>query len=285
MGGRAIVGGDRCCMALCGCIRGSAGMIDPKKCLLYAAPELRKFKLDLFTRVGRQMAGMTRDHRDLAKLPADITPIVGCTPVLRQYVVEWQRTGRQFIYWDRGYARRVFATWLPRGANGGYYRWHINAHQMQRIRNVPGDRWKALQIDVAPWRKRGRKIVIASTLSDYWHLHGCVNWVEETAAYLRTITDRPVIIRDKESKLPLDQELADAHCLVAHGSIAAIESVIMGCPVFVHPSCAAALVGKTDFADIENPIYPERRPWLNSLAYCQFNEAELVDGTLWRLME
>ncbi len=262
-------------------------MIDPKKCILYCPPELKKFKLNLFTRVGQQMAGMTKDEADLARLPADMTPIVGCTPRLKPLIDEWRATGRQFIYWDRGYFRRVFATWLPRGENGGFYRWHLNAFQMQHIRNVPDDRWKAANTPLDPWRKDGRKrkIVIASTLSDYWSLHGCLNWVEETAAYLRSITDRPVIIRDKNSTIPLRDELATAYCLVAHGSIAAIEAVIMGCPVFVHPSCAASLVGLTDFSKIENPIYPDREPWLHSLAYCQFNEKELVDGTLCRLIE
>lgn len=66
--------------------------------------------------------------------------------------------------------------------------------------------------------------------------------------------------------------------------MAAVESVMMGCPVFVHPDSAASLVGMTDINHIERPLYPERRPWLNSLAYSQFNEAELCDGTLWRLI-
>jgi hypothetical protein len=35
---------------------------------------------------------------------------------------------------------------------------------------------------------------------------------------------------------------------------------------------------------LEAPAYPDRQPWLNSLAYSQFDERELVDGTLWRLM-
>ena len=43
-------------------------------------------------------------------------------------------------------------------------------------------------------------------------------------------------------------------------------------------------MGQTDFSKIESPVYPERQAWLNSLAYCQFNERELVDGTLWKLL-
>jgi hypothetical protein len=64
-----------------------------------------------------------------------------------------------------------------------------------------------------------------------------------------------------------------------------VEAVVMGCPVFVDPISAAALVGKTDFSEVESPVYPDRERWLHSLAYNQFNETELVDGTLWKLLQ
>jgi hypothetical protein len=173
------------------------------------------------------------------------------------------------------------------GIPGGFYRWHVNAPQMREIYPVPADRWNALQLgqEVKPWRKSGRHIVLADTLPDYWNLFSDPGWTARTLAQLKQYTDREIIVRDKESKVPLFEHLKDAHCLVAHGSIAAVEAVVMGCPVFVDPISAAALVGKTDFSQIESPAYPERDQWLHSLAYCQFNEAELVDGTLWRLIQ
>ena len=71
---------------------------------------------------------------------------------------------------------------------------------------------------------------------------------------------------------------------LGHGSNAAVESVILGTPVFVDRASAAALVGLTDLKQIENPVYPDRQQWLNNLAYNQWNEQELVDGTLWRML-
>jgi len=82
----------------------------------------------------------------------------------------------------------------------------------------------------------------------------------------------------------LHDDLRGAHALVTHGSNAAVEAVFMGCPVFVDPCSAAALVGKTNLDEIEEPIYPDRTAWLHSLSYSQFSEKELVDGTLWRLI-
>lgn len=263
--------------------------IDPDRVALFIPPGLKNFKLKLFERIGEKVGRVIRHDYDLLdKIPADVIPIIGCSPPLRPFIRHCRSVGRPFIYWDRGYLRRVFATWLPRGDSGGYYRWHINSFQMSRILQVPDDRWRTLNLagQVRPWNKKGTKIVIADTLPDYWNLRGLPeDWSYRIAAKLRKRTARPITVRHKESQIPLQEELKDAHCLVAHGSIAAVESVVFGCPVFVDQESAAALVGKVGFDDIENPIYPDRTQWLNSLAYCQFNEDELVDGTLWRLLQ
>lgn len=266
-------------------------MIDPAKVCLWVPDGLKKFKLDLFNAIAAKIkaAGgrVCRNDPDyLAALPDDVWPIVGCHPPLKSMVQGWQERGRNFIVWDRGYALRIFSTWLPRPKTGnGYYRWTVNAYQMKAIRKVPDDRWKALGISARPWSKGGRHIVVCMPTQPYTALHGTERWTDKTVEALNKLTDRLIIIRSKESKTPLEQDLKGAHCLVTHGSNAANEAVILGCPVFVHPSCAAALVGRTELKDIESPIYPDRQPWLNSLAYSQFDEAELVNGVLWRLIE
>jgi hypothetical protein len=274
-------------------------MISPASVCLFVPAELKKFKLDLFNRIGRKIeqAGgrvIRGDYAALDALPDAILPIVGCSPQLKPLIDRWRARGRGRIQWDRGYARRIFATHLPRGADGGYYRWHLNAFQMQRIRDVHADRWLALlpgnrtdprKLEVLPWSKGGSHIVIAQPTPTYAKSHGIEDWTEKTLDALALLTDRQLVVRGKESKRPLQADLKGAHCLVAHGSITAVEAVICGCPVFVHPDSAAALVGLTDLKRIEAPIYPERERWLWSLAYCQFNEAELVDGTLWRLLD
>lgn len=262
--------------------------VDPAKVALFIPPNLQKFKLRLFERIGAQIGKVIRDDFTLlAKVPDDIIPITGCSPQLAPYYKDWIARKRTFIYWDRGYLRRVFATWLPRGADGGYYRWHINKFQMTEVRDVPDDRWRALAIqkEVRPWKKGGRRIVIADTLPDYWNVRGLpVDWSQQMAAYLKARTDRPIYVRPKENTYALQDELRDAHCLVAHGSIAAVESVVMGCPVFVDQESAAAPMGRVGFDDIENPVYPDRHQWLCSLAYHQWNEQELCDGTLFKML-
>lgn len=266
--------------------------IDPAKVAFFVPSELKAFKLRLFNRIGEKIEKsggrvVRNDHYDLDKLPSDIIPIVGCSPQLRSLISKWRASGRNWIYWDRSYARRVFATDLPVGENGGYYRWHINSYQAQSIRDVPDDRWKALKTPLWPWSKTGRHIVVAEPPPTYEKFHGIEGWTERTIATLKMKTDRKIVRRNKEMQRfgrKLHEDLKGAHCLVAHGSNAAVESVIMGCPVLVHPDSAASLVGKTDLSEIEAPVYPDRMPWCHSLAYSQFNESEIVDGTLWKLI-
>ena len=264
-------------------------LIHPSKAALYIPPGLKKFKLDLFERIGRHIAQkggkvVRDDERRLLDLSDDMVPIVGCTPVLRPLIDGWLERKRTFVYWDRGYARRVFATWLPRGDHGGYYRWHVNAFQMQELRDVSNDRWNALKTEALPWQKGGKHIVIAAPTFAYSQFHKTERWTDEIVDALARVTDRPLIIRGKESKRPLYEDLKGAHALVSHGSNAANEAAIFGYPVFVDKSCAAALVGKTDVTQIETPAYPDRQPWFNSLAYSQYGEHELVNGTLWKLL-
>lgn len=263
-------------------------MIDPSTVCFYHPPEINKGpKAELFKRISKKIVELggttTQVSRDLEMLPLETIPVVGCSPQLTDMIAGWRLTERQWIYWDRGYWLRVYATWLPRGPNGGMYRWHVGSFQQQHmILDASPDRYNARPAPVREWQRGGSHIVIARPSATYCRFHRCENWLNETVYKLSLVTGRQLIIRDKESRRPLQDDIKGAHCLVTHGSNTAIEAVILGCPVFVDPISAAYLVGKTNIDEIEEPIYPDRTQWLYNLANSQFDETELVDGTLWR---
>lgn len=270
-------------------------MIDPAKVAFWKSDDLSKTKSELFDRIGARVtaAGGKMVRGNVAQLAeyADqgLIPIAGCEPKLTQLIADWRAKDIPFAYWDRGYFLRIYACAdFNRARSGtGFYRWHIGSYQCQRILDVPDDRWKALRLPVAEWQKGGRHIVIAAPSRTYARFHRIESWIADTIDALARVTDRQLVIRDKEHvrNRPLQSDLKGAHCLVTHGSIAAVEAVVLGYPVFVDQSSAAALVGRTDLKQVEKPRYPDRQPWLNSLAYSQWEENELINGVLWSMLQ
>jgi hypothetical protein len=80
-------------------------VIDPKKTCLYIPDGLSRFKANLFDRIGSKLGKIVRGKVDeLAALPDDVLPVVGCSPELTGLIRKWRETNRTFCYWDRGYA-------------------------------------------------------------------------------------------------------------------------------------------------------------------------------------
>lgn len=213
-------------------------------------------------------------------MPDELIPIVGCTLGIRGVIRDWLRTGRNFVYWDRGYVGRGGTAWLP--THGWpHYRWQLNGYQMTAIDpQASSARWGLLRQGVHPWRKQGGHIVVAAPSEAYAAFHEIEGWTQRMVEAAQA-TGRKVVVRQKKSRVPLHRDLANAHCLVTHGSVAAVEAVIMGCPVFVDATSAAAPVGRTDL-DFENPVMPDRAAWLHSLANAQFSLPEILRGECWK---
>lgn len=257
-----------------------------KRIRVYRPSWFEGAKRNIVTLMGQCAGGVIDTPDALAKLSDDEIPVVCCTAELGQLVREWKVRGRQFMYWDRGYVRRLGGLFHPIDKTDGYYRLHLNAFQMNQIHNVSSARWDALNLRLSPWRDAGRKIIVATTNSQYWTFH-CVPggeqaWLEQTMEVLRRSTRLPIVIRYKTDRILLSHVLENAHCLVTHGSNAAIEAVILGCPVIVDPISAAALVGLTDPAQVANVIRPDRDAWCHSLAHSQFTRREMTDGSAFR---
>lgn len=168
------------------------------------------------------------------------------------------------------------------------YRITRNAFEAGPIRDCPTDRLEGLGIDLQPWKSGGRYILVCPPTDYFMQAHDAHSWLDDTLAALKAHTDREIIVRLKpqpgEAVTPLAEAMAGAHALVTHSSNVAVEAVVAGTPVFVSPTSAAAPMGLTNLAQIEEPVRPNRMPWLAHLTYSQFSFEEVKYGTAWRLL-
>jgi len=199
--------------------------------------------------------------------------------------------GRRFLYMDSGYIGNRRNPINPHG----FKIWHRlvpNNLQHDAVVPRPDDRWRRLQHPILPLRHRGSKILLAVPDEKPCKFYGVDldTWTSNTVNLIKQYTDRPIEIRDRNpnrrQRLVNDMETAlqdDVWALVTFNSIAATEAVLAGVPAFaLAPSNAARPVANTDLSQLETPWFPddaERQLWANHLAYGQFNNKELADGT------
>jgi hypothetical protein len=194
-----------------------------------------------------------------------------------------QEAGLDWYYGDHGYFRRAFS--------GGsfsktYYRCTRNAYQHDGRGAASADRFNALSIEIKPWRKSGRNILVCPPDHNFAMLHGFdeVAWLKNTLLTIAKHSSRPVTVRTRStsSNKPLAADLSNAWAVVTYASNAAVEAVIAGVPVFCLAECAARRMGLTDLAELERPVYPDREQWAYNLAANQWTLAEMAAGELWR---
>lgn len=206
----------------------------------------------------------------------------------RKHMDACREAGRDFYYIDTGY--------FGNGRKKTYHR--ITKNDMQYlgpVKHMPRDRLSATGWSARKFRP-GRNILLAPPSQKLLMCYGIdlSDWIDQTLYQLKLFTDREIVVRNKQSRSVRQSsdtmEMAlerDIHCLVTFSSIAAVEAIMFGKPAIVLGPSAAAPVCSTEIKDIENPFIPtldEVEEWAANLAYHQFTELEMRDGTAWRLL-
>ena len=182
-----------------------------------------------------------------------------------------------YYYVDHGY--------MNRGHFNGHYRITKNALQSTQVLECPPDRFEQLNIKVQEW-KRGDKILViplSIPLATFLGIDAQV-WLDYTIGRIKRTTDREIVVKGKDGS-PLLPYLDNCHALVTHSSNAAVDGVIAGVPAFSTYVSGVSPVALSDLSKIEDPIYPDRRQWLYSLAYQQFTLEEFSNGTAWSIVK
>ena len=225
-----------------------------------------------------------------SKTESTPTPIVLRGITKRKQMDACRATGKDFYYIDTGY--------FGNGKKKLYHR--ITKNDVQNFGPVidrPSDRFARTGIQLKKIRADGSKILLAPPSQKLLNLYDIdlETWLEQTLSEIGAHTDREVVIRRKQGRsvrvnddtieMALDQ---DIYCLITYSSIAAGEAILHGKPAITLGPNAAAAVCSTAIAEIESirrPSMDEVEAWARHMAYCQFTEAEMRDGTAWRILQ
>ena len=223
-----------------------------------------------------------------AKEEFTATPVVLRGITRKNQMLACREAGRTFYYIDTGY----FGNYKRKT----YHR--ITRNDVQYFGDIidrPGDRFVATGIQLKKF-KPGSSILLAPPSQKLLNLYNIVleDWLEQTQAEIKQHTDRPIVVRTKQGRSIRvnndTMEMAlnrDVHCLVTFSSIAATEALLLGKPAITLGPNAAAPLCRHQISDIENlhiPTMEEVDAWARHLAYCQFTEPEMRNGTAWQIL-
>jgi hypothetical protein len=216
------------------------------------------------------------------------TPVVLRGITKRKQMEACRAAGRDFYYIDTGY--------FGNGKKKLYHR--ITRNDVQWFGSIidrPSDRLERTRVRPRKMRP-GSDILIAPPSQKLLNNYDIVleDWLANVQEEIRQYTDRPIVIRTKQGRstrvnddtmeMALDR---DVHCLVTFSSIAAGEALLYGKPAITLGPNAAGPLCSHSISEIENlrvPSLDEVDTWARHIAYCQFTEAEMRDGTAWRIL-
>lgn len=232
--------------------------------------------------------GVFAGSKKLNKLDTK-TPVVVRGIAKKKVMHKALEDGRDFYYIDTGYFGNEKTKLYHRCVKNGLQ------FNLPIWKDCPDDRFIKTGTQIRR-KTPGKNILLcppSQKALSYWAVD-LQEWLESTKQEIAKHTDRPIVVREKQKRHVRTNddtmEMAlqrDVHCLVTYNSIAAVEALILGKPVFTMGPNAAEPLANTDLKRLENPLMPtvERiRQLCCNLAYGQFTPAEMIDGTAWRIL-
>lgn len=197
---------------------------------------------------------------------------------------ECSRDGQDFYFFDHAY---MFGNKHSPSKIAGdrIYRLTKNYFHIRDIKKLKADDYRRIQkyrehVKLKPWKYEGDYILYippSEHVKKYYYFNN--HWEEETLKTIKKHTRKPIKIRTKEDKTPLEKDLENAYCTVSYQSTVVVQSIINGVPSFCANESMGVPVSLTDLSLIKDPLYtPEREYWIDSLLANQFTMEEIKSG-------
>ena len=229
-----------------------------------------------------------------------LKPMVVRGVTSKSEIVECQKISRDFYYIDTGYLGNFPSV----GNTSGKKIWHRvvkNDLQHSVAQDVPPDRWHNLlkqdpRLQWHGWKNHNEKIllVLPNPKACRYYDIDCDTWVSETTEKIKTYCDLPIEVRVKGARSERNHGYSiysafdsGVYATVSFNSIASLESVLYGIPAFVSVPCAASPLASTDLSMLKDPHRPLQDTILKqcqTLAYGQFTQEEIANGTAWKIL-
>jgi hypothetical protein len=234
------------------------------------------------------------------------TTIRGPHIQLRQNVINHQRrTGHHVMPIDASCFKFVDTdSYFLRYSLGGVF---YNTNNYANA-NSNDSKWRQIQtqlgINLKSWRTNGDHVLVCLQRDGGWSMKGTdmTDWTRQTVQRLRSITNRPILIRphpkhkiklSELTNLPgvsesvngstLQQDLTNAWAAVFCNSSSSVAAALAGVPVFADDDdCVAWTVANKDLSQIESPAMPDRTQWLNDLSSAHWTDEESRRGAIYQ---
>lgn len=225
---------------------------------------------------------------------------------LRQDVIDYQaRSGTKIMSIDGSCFKFADSgnVFLRYSLDGVYYNTNNYANQ-----HSDESHWnqisRTLGLTMLPWRQSGQHILVCLQRDGGWSMKGVdmAQWATETVTHLRSITQRPILIRS-HPKAPVDldhllvlpnvhkskqgatlqDDICGAWASVFFNSSSCVASILAGVPVIAQdPDCVAWSVAGHDLDSIESPSMPDRQQWLWDLSAAHWTDEQSRKGDIIR---
>lgn len=244
-------------------------------CLIRAIPHYRN---DAFVTGLRRAGFHVTDRANMDPAPGDVLVIWNRYGLYDMHACRYEKAGATVLIAENGWigaderGSHLFA--LCHGGHNGAGTWHVGDH----------DRWAQLGIELEPWRRRGRHILVLPQRGiGPPGVAMPMSWPATVTARLKLITDRPIVVRphpgNRSEAVPLIVDLRKCWAAVTWASGAGIKAIVAGVPVFHEmPSWIGAGAARRGIDAIEDPFLGDRLPMLRRLAWAQWTATEIATG-------